>query len=136
MRAPRGLAFFHENGTRFSLGNDSGSTKSPQHTLANAMNAEAQNGSRGEMAPSRPPSAGPTTNPTPKAAPMIPKLAARSSGGVMSEIYAPAVLKLAAVMPDMTLPTSSHQRFGASAMRMKSRPKPAQEMRITGRRPK
>ena len=46
------------------------------------------------------------------------------------------MLKLAAVMPDITLPTSSHQRFGASAMRMKSRPKPAQEVRITVRRPK
>ena len=50
--------------------------------------------------------------------------------------YAPAVLKLAAVMPDITLPTSSHHRFGASAMRMKSRPNPAHEIRITGRRPK
>ena len=98
--------------------------------------AEAQNGSRGEIAPSSPPTAGPSTNPTPNAAPMIPKLAARFSGGVMSEMYAAAVLKLAAVMPDITRPTNSHHRLGARAMRMKSSPKPAQEMRITVRRPK
>ena len=42
---------------------------------------------------------GPSTKPTPNAAPISPKLAARFSGGVTSEMYAPAVLKLAAVMP-------------------------------------
>src|SRR5277367_6679506 len=135
-KAPSGLAFFQAKGTRLSLGNDSGRTNRPQQTLAKAMKAEAQKGSRGEMAPSSPPTAGPSMNPTPKAAPMMPKAAARFSGGVTSEIYAPAVLKLAAVMPEMTLPSRSHHRLGASAMRMKSSPKPAQEMRITLRRPK
>src|SRR5712675_710929 len=125
-----------EKGTRFSLGSDSGRTNKPQQTLAKAMTAEAQKGRRGEMAPKTPPRAGPSTKPMPNAAPISPKLAARFSGGVTSEIYAPAVLKLAAVMPEITRPTSSHQRFGASAMRMKSRPRPAQEMRMTGRRPK
>ena len=67
---------------------------------------------------------------------MSPKLAARFSGGVTSEIYAPAVLKLAAVIPDITRPTSNHQRLGARAMRMKSKPNPVQEMSITVRRPK
>src|SRR5258708_23718385 len=135
-RAPSGLAFFQEKAPRLSLGSDSGSTNRPQQTLAKAMKAEAQNGSRGEMAPRIPPSAGPSTNPMPNAAPISPKLAARFSGGVTSEIYAPAVLKLAPRMPEITLPASSHQRVGARAISMKSRPQPAQEMRITGRRPK
>ena len=100
------------------------------------MQAEAQKGRRGETAPSRPPSAGPTMNPTPNAAPIIPKLAARFSGGVTSEMYAAAVLKLAAVMPEITRPRSSHQRFGASAIKMKSSPNPVQEIRMTVRRPK
>src|SRR5260370_27275141 len=125
-RAPSGLAFLQEKATRFSLGSDSGRTNRPQQTLARAMTAEAQNGSRGEMAPRSPPSAGPSMNPMPNAAPMSPKLAARFSGGVTSEIYAPAVLKLAAVMPQITLPSSSHQRFCANAMTMQSIPKPAQ----------
>src|SRR5258707_10474873 len=99
------------------------------------MKAEAQNGSRGEMAPRIPPSAGPSTNPMPNAAPISPKLAARFSGGVTSEIYAPAVLKLAAVMPEITLPTTNHQRFPARALRMKSGPQPAQGIRDQGRRP-
>src|SRR6202051_1981630 len=115
LRAPSGLAFFQEKGTRLSLGSDSGRTNKPQQTLARAMKAEAQNGSRGEMAPRRPPSAGPSTNPTPNAAPISPKLAARFSGGVTSEIYAPAVLKLAAVIPEIILPVSTPQRFGRRA---------------------
>src|SRR5271165_4104790 len=135
-RAPKGLAFFHWNGTRLSLASDSGSTNRPQHTLASAKQAEAQNGARGEMAPRKPPSAGPSTKPMPNAAPISPKLAARFSGGVTSDIYAPAVLKLAAQMPDITRPTNSHQTFGASAIRMKSRPRPVHEIRITARRPK
>jgi hypothetical protein len=36
------------------------------------------------MSPSTPPSAGPITKPTPNAAPSMPKLFARSSGGVTS----------------------------------------------------
>src|SRR5580692_11157777 len=136
LSAPKGLAFFHWNGVRLSLGNDSGRTKRPQHTLASAKKAEAQNGARGEMAPRKPPSAGPSTKPMPNAAPISPKLAARFSGGVTSEMYAPAVLKLAAQIPDITRPTNSHQTLGASAMRMKSKPKPVHEIRITARRPK
>src|ERR1700678_232949 len=134
--APSGWAVLQEKGTRLSLGRDSGGTNRPQQTFVKAMAAAAQNGRRGEMAPRTPPSAGPNTKPTPKAAPITPKLAARFSGGVTSEMYAPAVLKLAAVIPDITLPASSHQRLGASAMRMKSRPRPAQDVRITVRRPK
>ena len=45
-------------------------------------------------------------------------VAARRSGGVMSAIYAFAVLKLAAVMPDRARPMTSQVRFGAMAMRM------------------
>ncbi len=41
---------------------------------------------RGEMAPRMPPSAGPSTKPMPNAAPSNPKLAARFSGGVTSEM--------------------------------------------------
>src|SRR5487761_1983692 len=94
-RAPIGFAFLHENATRLSTGSDSGSTNQPQRTLTKARTAEAQKGSRGETAPSTPPSAGPSTKPMPKAAPINPKLAARSSGGVTSAMYALAVLKLA-----------------------------------------
>src|SRR5258708_37869721 len=123
-RAPSGLAFFQEKAPRLSLGSDSGSTNRPQQTLAKAMKAEAQNGSRGEMAPRIPPSAGPSTNPMPNAAPIRPKLAARFSGGVTSEIYAPAVLKPRAVMPGITLPTITPPRFLATPMCMKSQPTP------------
>jgi hypothetical protein len=42
---------------------------------------------------------------------------------------------LAALMPEITRPTNSHHRFGASAIRMKSRPRPKLESRINGRRP-
>src|SRR5258708_36749912 len=109
-RAPSGLAFFQEKAPRLSLGSDSGSTNRPQQTLAKAMKAEAQNGSRGEMAPRIPPSAGPSTNPMPNAAPISPKLAARFSGGVTSEIYAPAGLSRAPGMPQIHPPTRGHQR--------------------------
>src|SRR5271169_1063181 len=129
LSAPRGLAFFHWNGTRLSLGSDSGSTNRPQQTLASARKADAQKGARGEMAPRNPPRAGPSTKPMPNAAPISPKLAARFSGGVTSEMYAPAVLKLAAQIPDITRPTKSHQTLGASAMRMKSNPR-SEERRV------
>ncbi len=42
---------------------------------------------------------------------------------------------LAALMPEITRPTNSHHRFGASAIRMKSSPSPKLESRINGRRP-
>src|SRR5690349_19251629 len=77
MNAPRGLAFCQENPTRRSRGKDSGNTNKPYIALARLNPAATQNGSRGLMLPSNPPSAGPTTKPAPKAAPNIPNLAAR-----------------------------------------------------------
>ena len=68
------------------------------------------------MLPRRPPAAGPTTKPSPKAAPIMPNPAARFSGGVTSAMYAPAVLMLAAVIPEITRPANSHPTVGASAI--------------------
>ena len=45
-------------------------------------------------------------------------------------------VKLDDVMPPISLPTTSHQRFGASAISAQSIASPAVEIRITGRRPK
>jgi hypothetical protein len=67
---------------------------------------------------SNPPSAGPTTNPTPKAAPMIPYERARLSGVVTSATYANAVTMLAEVTPEIRRPTTSHPSVGARAIRM------------------
>ena len=50
------------------------------------------------------------------AAPIIPNPDARLSGGMTSAMYAPAVEKLAAVMPDTTRPTKSSPSEGASAI--------------------
>ncbi len=86
--------------------------------LARLKPAATQNGRRGLIPPSSPPSAGPMTKPAPNAAPSKPNFAARSSGGVTSAMYAPAVLMLAAVMPEMTRPTNSQRMLGASAIRM------------------
>jgi hypothetical protein len=46
-----------------------------------------------------------------------------------------AVVKLAEVMPEMMRPTNNHGSVLATAMKMKSRPSPRQDSRITGRRP-
>ena len=73
---------------------------------------------RGPMVPKSPPSAGPSTKPIPNAAPSMPNPAARRSGGVTSAMYAPAVAVLAAVMPESTRPTNSHDNVGASAIKM------------------
>jgi hypothetical protein len=47
-----------------------------------------------------------------------------------------AVVKLAEKIAEITRPTSSHDIDGASAMKMKSTPRPRHDNRITGRRPK
>ncbi len=52
--------------------------------FAPASTAAAQNGARVPNSPSSPPMIGPITKPTPKAAPIRPKLAAFSSGADMS----------------------------------------------------
>src|SRR6185437_9423250 len=51
-------------------------------------------------------------------------------------MYALAVLKLAAQTPEMARPTNSSHSTGASAITMKSMPRPRLEMRMTVRRPK
>ena len=84
-----GLAFFQANGA-FSWGSDSGRTNKPQ------QHWQGHEGRGPEGQPRRdflriPPTQDETD---PKATPMSLKLAARFSGGVTSEIYAPAVLKL------------------------------------------
>ena len=68
--------------------------------------------------PSTPPSAGPNTKPSPKAALTMPKASARFFGSVTSAIYAIAVGMLAEVIPDTTRPTNSHPSVGASAITM------------------
>jgi hypothetical protein len=69
---------------RRSGGNDSGSTNQPKAALARQAAAETQNGRRGSSPPRRPPIAGPTMKPKPKAMPTMPKALARPSGGVTS----------------------------------------------------
>ena len=46
------------------------------------------------------------------------------------------MVKLAENIAENTRPTNSHASVGASAMTMKSMPRPRQDSRITGRRPK
>src|SRR5262249_43548027 len=89
-----------------------GSTNRPYRAFTSVKPAAAQNGKRGFTTPITPPIAGPITKPSPHAAPIIPKLAARFSGGVTSATYAPAVGKLAAVIPEITRPTNSHHNVG------------------------
>jgi hypothetical protein len=48
----------------------------------------------------------------------MPNFAARSAGGVTSAMYAPAVLTLAAVIPEMMRPRNSQPIDGASAINM------------------
>jgi hypothetical protein len=55
-------------------------------------------------------------NPAPNAAPILPKTAARRSGGVKSAIYAKAVEMLADVMPEIRRPMNSQSKDGASAI--------------------
>ena len=82
--APSGLARDNAKGRRNSCGSDSGSTKAPKARLASASTAAAQNGARLSISARKPPSIGPATNPTPKAAPIRPKRRARSSGAEIS----------------------------------------------------
>ena len=84
--------------------------------LISAKAAAAQNVKRGLIVPTTPPIAGPSTKPKPNALPIMPKAAARFSGGVTSAMYALAVDIFAVAMPESTRPAKSHQRFGASAM--------------------
>ena len=114
--APIGLARRQWNGERRSGGSDSGRMKNPYAAFARLSAAAPQNGARRLTSPSRPPAAGPTMKPTPKATPRSPNLAARSSGGVTSAMYAVAVAKLEAVMPETTRPTNSHHSDGAAAI--------------------
>jgi hypothetical protein len=86
--------------------------------LVRLKDAESQNGNRGLMLVSTPPSAGPTMKPMPNAAPMIPYERARVSGVVTSATYAKAVPILADVTPDTMRPTHSQPTVGASAIRM------------------
>ena len=86
--------------------------------MARLKEADTQNGNRGLMLVSTPPSAGPTMKPMPKAAPIIPYDRARFSGVVTSAMYANAVPMLADVTPDTMRPTHSQPTVGASAIRM------------------
>ena len=58
----------------------------------------------------------PMTNPKPKAAPIMPKPAARFSGGVTSATYALAAEKLAPVNPLITRVMNRNPTLGASAI--------------------
>ena len=57
-------------------------------------------------------------NPKPNAAPSIPKFFALVSVVLMSAMYADAVVKLAPVMPAITLPTNNHSYVGANARKI------------------
>src|SRR5262249_11374824 len=113
---PTGFARLQEKGDRRSLDNDSGKTNSPYIALVKERPAEIQKGSRGLICPRNPPIAGPSTQPTPQAAPNSPKLAARISGGVTAAMYAYAVGMLEAVIPETIRPAKSHCHVGASAI--------------------
>src|SRR5580693_8165442 len=73
---PKGLARFQSKGRRFSLGRDSGNMKKPYKKLRKQSPAAAQNGALIPQVASKPPRAGPRTNPNPKAAPIMPKFLA------------------------------------------------------------
>ena len=74
------------NTRRFSSFKDSGKIKKPKTTLSAENTAAIQKGAVMCQPDAIPPSAGPKTNPTPKAAPIMPKAAPRSSGFAMSEM--------------------------------------------------
>ncbi len=86
MKDPTGLARAKVKGVRRALGSDSGRMNQPYMATARHSPADTQNGRRGLMSPSRPPSVGPTRKPMAKAAPVQPKAPARSSGGMTSAI--------------------------------------------------
>ena len=90
--------------------------KYPYAAFARLKAAAPQNGARRLRVPSRPPTVGPTMKPTPKAAPSMPNLAARWSGGVTSAMYADAAEKLEDVIPEITRPTNSQPTDGATAI--------------------
>jgi len=86
LKAPNGLARRNSKLRRLSFGRDSFNTMRPNSALASARPAATKNGRREPYSPSVPPIAGPTMKPSPKAAPVNPKLAARFSGGDTSAI--------------------------------------------------
>jgi hypothetical protein len=85
-------------------------------TFARLSPAAAKNGARGPSAPSNPPIAGPTMNPTPNIALTTPKLCARRSGGLMSATYAYAGVNDAPAIPASVRPTNSQVNVGAKPM--------------------
>ena len=48
----------------------------------------------------------------------VPKFCARFSGGLISAMYAPAVVKLAPIIPAIILPRKSQLSVGANAVKM------------------
>jgi hypothetical protein len=74
-------------------------------------------------------------NPSPNAAPISPKFRARRSGGLMSAMYARAVVMLPPVNPSRRRERNSHSRFGASASITKLAADPNRLKISTGRRP-
>ena len=77
---PNGLIEDILNFLLFSGASDSGRTKNPNKKFRPVRNAERKNGAREFISPKTPPSAGPSIKPTPKAAPIMPKFFAFSSG--------------------------------------------------------
>ena len=73
--------------------------------------------------------------PTPNAIPMSANDLERLSGGVLSEMYACAVVRFPAVRPSMTRATKMSQRASARAMRRKPRNVPIWLTMRTGLRP-
>src|SRR6478672_11259554 len=110
---PTGFALAQSNGLLLSFGSDSGKMKYPQSQFKKQSTAAAINGTRGPKFPSSPPIIGPTIKPTPNAAPIIPKFFALFSLVLISAMYAVAVVKLAPVIPAITLPTKNHPMLGA-----------------------
>src|SRR5215217_9513534 len=83
---PIGLARFQLNGLRFSLLRDSGKTKYPYNAFIKARQAATTKGNLAPYSPNTPPITGPIINPSPNAAPIIPKFCALFSSVEMSAI--------------------------------------------------
>ena len=79
--------------------------------------------------------AGPSTKPTPNAAPSMPTRGGRRSGSAMSATAAWATARLAPLAPSITRPRNSTHRAPAAPVTKLPMAVPTSEMMMTGLRP-
>src|SRR6266566_21813 len=113
----------------------SGRKRSTSRALASATSIATQKGTAGPRGANRPPRAGPTTNPNPIAAPIMPMPRARLSTGVTSATTACAEPIFEAPRPPMKRATNKIANEPASAESANESASINSEARMTGLRP-